>query len=83
MKVLALNGPVTGIVERPEQFNQEEKQQIEEMKGRLEFVIDDVEYAGVCRECGRYIKKQLGYYHLSNKDGRGTIAVDVYHKWCH
>lgn len=83
MKVLALNGPVTGIVERPERFTVAEKEHIQTMKDKMEFVIDEVEYAGVCRECGKYIKKQYGYYHLVNQDGIGTIAVDVYHKYCH
>lgn len=83
MKVLALNGPVTGIVERPDRFTAAEKAHIECMKEQLEFVVDGTQYAGVCRECGRYIKKQYGYYHLVNQDGAGTIAVDVYHKYCH
>lgn len=83
MRVLALNGPQTGIVERPERFTPEQKEAIEDMKLKLEMVIDGVEYAGVCRECGLYIKKRYGYYHLVNQDGLGNIAVDVYHKYCH
>lgn len=83
MKVLAVNGPITGIVERPERFAEEQKYKIEEVKSKMEFQIDGVEYMGVCRQCGLFIKKKYGCYYLVNENFYGAISVDVFHKNCH
>ena len=78
-KVLCLNGPNKGkeVLETCS-YTEEE---VDDAVRKMQIVVDGIKYAGYCRCCGWLVQQEKAEY-IENTDGRCTLSVDVFHRWC-